>query len=328
MIEIDQHIKEFILSNTDASAISKIEEIQELWSGYGQILRITLPDSEPKSVILKLINFRNASSHPRGWNTNISHQRKLHSYEVELEWYQQYSHLCNERCRVPKTLQIKEYDEQALILLEDLDLAGFPGRSLDLNPAQIKLCLSWLANFHGEFMMKKPEGLWEQGSYWHLDTRPDEFKEMENKRLQKAAPHIDQKLKDCKYKTIIHGDAKPANFCFSVNNDDVAAVDFQYVGGGCGMKDVAYLLGACTSVDRITEEDYLNFYFKEFKSTINQNLKNDDIEKEWRDLYPYAIADFQRFLNGWSPGHWKVNDHAMKITEEVVEKCLKEIDHE
>ncbi|MCX2742736.1 phosphotransferase [Mangrovivirga sp. M17] len=326
MVElVDQQIEELILRSTHASSITKIEEIQELWSGYGKILRVSVSDGQPESVILKLINFKKASSHPRGWNTNISHERKLHSYEVELEWYKNYSHQCNDLCSVPKTLLIKEFDDRALIILEDLDLSGFPGRSLDLSPVQIRLCLRWLANFHGQFLGASPTGLWEQGSYWHLDTRPDELKAMKNKRLQQAAPLIDEKLKDCTFKTIIHGDAKPANFCFTSNNKDVAAVDFQYVGGGCGMKDIAYLLGACTDSNNKTEKEYLDFYFEQLKTTVKPDTDFESLEAEWQSLYPYAVADFQRFLNGWSPDHWKVNDHAMELTEEVVNKCLKEI---
>ena len=46
----------------------------------------------------------------------------------------------------------------------------------------------------------------------------------------------------------MHGDAKLANFLFTSDHSQVAGVDFQYVGGGCGMKDVAYLL-SCLDED-------------------------------------------------------------------------------
>jgi thiamine kinase-like enzyme len=62
--------------------------------------------------------------------------------------------------------------------------------------------------------------------------------------LKEAAPVIDEKLNTCAYKTFVHGDAKLANFCFAPDGQ-VAGVDFQYVGGGCGMKDVAYFIGSC-----------------------------------------------------------------------------------
>ena len=56
------------------------------------------------------------------------------------------------------------------------------------------------------------------------------------------APELDRRLRAARFQTLVHGDAKPANFCFDARRGAVAAVDFQYVGGGCGMKDVAYLL--------------------------------------------------------------------------------------
>jgi hypothetical protein len=58
-----------------------VEVVQELWSGYGQILRLRLDgDSQ---VVVKHIRMSATASHPRGWNSNLSHQRKLKSYQVE-----------------------------------------------------------------------------------------------------------------------------------------------------------------------------------------------------------------------------------------------------
>ena len=76
----------------------------------------------------------------------------------------------------------------------------------------------------------------------------------------------------------------------------VAAVDFQYVGGGCGIKDVAYLLhGAGGGV----EERGLATYFTSLRETLAEVVDGDALEREWRDLYPLACEDFRRFLAGW-----------------------------
>ena len=67
---------------------------------------------------------------------------------------------------------------------------------------------------------------------------------MQNADLKKAAQGIDKRLQSARFQTLVHGDAKLANFCFS-DVGQVAAVDFQYVGKGCGMKDVAYFISSC-----------------------------------------------------------------------------------
>ena len=42
--------------------------------------------------------------------------------------------------------------------------------------AQAKAAAEWLAGFHAHFWEKPtPEGVWDQGGYWYLDTRPHEF---------------------------------------------------------------------------------------------------------------------------------------------------------
>jgi thiamine kinase-like enzyme len=165
--------------------------------------------------------------------------------------------------------------------------------------------------------------LWETGTYWHLETRPDELLALEDKPLQGAASGIDRKLADSPFQTFVHGDAKLANFCFSNDGKKVAAVDFQYVGGGCGMKDVAYFVGSCMSDKECEkyESKILDFYFKELKKEMFQNNSSVDataVEKDWRNLYPFAWADFHRFVKGWHPGHWKINSYSERVSGEVV----------
>jgi len=154
----------------------------------------------------------------------------------------------------------------------------------------MQLCLKWLAHFHATFMGEKPENIWTQGTYWHLETRLDELNAIKDTILKNAAKAIDRKLNACKYKTFVHGDAKLQNFCFSDDGKGVAAVDFQYVGGGCGMKDVAYFVDSCLYDDECEswEKDVLDFYFKELKMALESMEKDidfDALEKEWRQLY-------------------------------------------
>lgn len=320
---MNKHFTNTILNTTGASSLFKMESIQSLWSGYGEIARYGLKGSEINSVIAKHVRLPTQSKHPRGWNTDISHQRKVKSYQVETAWYQNWAGHCDEHCRIPHCYAVESHENEVLILLEDLDAAGFPIRKNNVSMVEIEQCLCWLANFHASFMQQKPEKLWKTGTYWHLNTRPDELKALKDKALQKAAADIDKKLRNSPYQTIVHGDAKLANFCFAKNGKAVAAVDFQYVGGGCGMQDLAYFIGSCLYEEqcRQLEPKLLDCYFQALKQALSRKQKNvdiDELEQNWLDLYPVAWTDFHRFIKGWSPGHWKINGYSERLAKQVI----------
>ena len=312
---MNEYFKSIILQNTGASSLFEKEIIQELWSGYGKIIRIGLENAAVKSVIIKHVQLPKHQHHPRGWNTDIGHQRKVKSYEVETVWYERYSN--KSAARLPKCTAIGRQEDQLLMVLEDLNEAGYPIRKQSLSWEEITSCLEWLAQFHASYLENNPEGIWKTGSYWHLETRPQELSVLDDQRLKEAAPLIDLKLNTCKHKTFVHGDAKLANFCFA-QDKKVAGLDFQYVGGGCGMKDVAYFIGSCLNereCERL-EAQILDTYFEYLRTAMNE--RNDELEAEWRSLYRVAWADFHRFLKGWSPSHWKINSYSERVTNEVI----------
>ena len=312
---MNDYFKSAILQHTGALSLFEKETIQELWSGYGKIIRIVLENSPMKSIVVKLVQLPKSNNHPRGWNTDIGHQRKLKSYEVETTWYKLYSK--HSIARLPKCFAIENNHGETLIVLEDLDQAGFQLRKQYVNWRDIDTCLEWLAQFHASYLGKVPTGLWDVGTYWHLETRPQELEVLQDKALKNAAVAINKKLNNCNFKTFVHGDAKLANFCFS-ENGEVAGLDFQYVGGGCGMKDVAYFIGSCLNESDCEqlESKLLDTYFAYLHKALGK--KNKALENEWRPLYRVAWADFHRFLKGWSPGHWKINNYSERITSEVI----------
>ncbi len=302
------------------------EAVQSLWSGYGQIIRVQLINGPAKSIIVKHINIQTDKKHPRGWATDLSHQRKLKSYQIERHWYQHYAAKTNDQCRVPQWIACHDFGSETFLLLEDLDAAQFEKRGRMGQWNQIFSALKWLAHFHAQFLNHSTEGLWKNGTYWHLQTRPDELKALNDLKLKSAANSIDQKLNACKYQTIVHGDAKMDNFCFNSEGDQAAAVDFQYVGKGCGIKDVAYFIGSCLSEEECEnhETELLNYYFNELKnSLLDHSVDREELEEQWRELFYWAWADFHRFLKGWSPGHWKINSYSEKICAQIIEQCRK-----
>lgn len=317
--------EQIIQHATGATSVVRGAVIQSLWSGYGEIVRYALMGADLSSVIVKHVKFPSHFSHPRGWNNNFSHRRKVKSYEVEQAWYARWAGACTESCRVPKAYAIQTMGDEHIMVLEDLDAAGFPVRKEHVDLSDIEACLTWLAHFHAQFMGNEAQDLWELGSYWHLATRPDELAAMHDDDLRKAAPWIDAVLNQGIYSTLIHGDAKLENFCFPMQSGKVAAVDFQYIGHGCGMKDVAYFLGSCLSdiEHEQHQESLLNVYFEQLKQALaasHPTIDGEAVEKEWRLMMPYAQADFYRFLLGWMPTHWKINSYNHQVTQDVLKQ--------
>lgn len=334
-------LEQTLLNITHASAIKKTELIQSLWSGYGEIARYQVQQGCSESVVVKHVtliaqNDPSKPSHPRGWNTDLSHQRKIKSYEVESHWYNNFSGQCDDDCRVPKCHGVHVTDNEFLMVLEDLDSSGFSLRSTTATIEQMQSCLNWLANFHARFLttanhentelLNAKQDLWPVGCYWHLDTRPDELAALQDKPLKNAAHQLDKLLKACPYQTLVHGDAKLANFCFADNGKQVAAVDFQYVGIGIGMKDVAYFIGSCLDAQGCEQytQSLLNDYFKYLQLAIEHthdgNINADLVEAAWRPLFAVAWADFHRFLKGWSPEHWKIHSYSERITQQAIQQ--------
>lgn len=297
--------------------------VQRLWSGYGRILRCRLADAT--SVIVKHVRPPTQAEHPRGWGTSRGHERKVRSYAVERTFYADWAPRCDGSCRVPRCLAQREHEGETWIVLEDLDAAGFDRRHSpgDVGPGIVQAGLRWLACFHATFLDADPQGLWPVGTYWHLDTRPDELAELPDGPLKRAAPILDRRLTEARPTTLVHGDAKLANFC-AAQSGSVAAVDFQYVGGGCGIKDVAYFIGSCLDEDEAERQEsaLLDAYFEALRiAMVDRGCSDrfDAVHETWRGLYPVAWTDFYRFLQGWTPGHWKIHRYSERLAREVLE---------
>ncbi|MEZ8825483.1 phosphotransferase [Vibrio amylolyticus] len=301
------------------------ETIQELWGGYGELVRLFGVDT---SVVVKSIDLPRPISHPKGWNTDLSHQRKLMSYLVELTWYKKYASECDTQCYVPQPLHIEQQAQKHLIVMEDLAQAGFPIVSTKATKAQLAACLKWLAYFHAKHIGHLGEGLWPSGTYWHLQTRPDELDKLVDAPLKKVAETLDRVLTEAPYQTLVHGDAKLANFCFSDCGHVAASVDFQYVGRGCAMKDVVLFMSSAVEPDACweMESSILDQYFGFLQSALElyrPDIDSQDVEAHWRPLFSIAWADFQRFIKGWSPDHWKINPYTESLKERALEQLVK-----
>jgi hypothetical protein len=308
---------EWIATTTGATRVERGERIQGVWSGYGEIFRVHLTGASIDTAVVKWVR---PPARRRG-ATDASHARKCRSYDVETAWYRAFAPACGRACRVPALLGSRVSTDEWLLLLEDLDAAGFSKRQRRRpQPAELDRCLAWLAAFHARFLDVAPDGLWKTGTYWHLATRPDELAAIEDVALRQAAPLLDQKLRACVFRTLVHGDAKLANFCFGAGA--VAAVDFQYVGGGCGMKDVAYFLSSCSDDEsEVLEPRHLDRYFELLREALAERPTSVDVgalEAEWRALYPIACVDFYRFLAGWAKEHWRADGNGQRVTRQVL----------
>lgn len=286
----------WVLRQTDAQSIERAELVQPLWGGYGELWRIHLRGAPHKSVILKKVS-------PPPKTSSLSDTRKRRSYQVELAWYSRFAPLCGEECRVAKLLGSRVDRASTTMILEDLQAGGFVPVAAPTEQHAVA-GLWWLAHFHSQFLGKSYPELWEQGTYWHLETRAEELQKMPAGLLKRLAHGLDQTLRRSHYQTLVHGDAKTTNFCWQPGGA-AAAVDFQYVGRGCGIRDVALFLDRAIGPARLAREkdEWLNLYFRFLQDALNKDGHEavaSSVVEEWGALFCVAWSDYARFRQGWA----------------------------
>jgi hypothetical protein len=228
-------------------------------------------------------------------------------------------------------------DQQLLLLaLQDISVQ-FPvvAEYRAMNLAQARAGIAWLAGFHTwsleeDVVARLQSTLAQQGTYWYLDTRPDEFaalqamNDADARLLAAAGPAVDHILKTASWQALVHGDFKAANLQFTKESKgekecQVVAYDFQYVGRGSPMKDVAYMLRSSVELDVLAEHEgeLVELYW-----SLRGNREGWSLEVA-QQTYDLCVVDFCRFMVGWGRTSWGLERSSLAIDFacQVLEKC-------
>lgn len=315
---LNKPIERLIRRGTGAIEILDVEVIQEVWGGNGEVLRVQLSGA-PQVVVKKILMPAGAKKKKR---KDKGLERTLLSYDNELSFYENYASRLPTSSRTPQFFAGQRLEDSWVFVLEDLGESGFFPLGKGANADQIRAALRWLAGLHASFLGQPSPDLWKAGSYWNLASREAERSKMVQPRLKGAADSLDQAINSAKFRTVIHGDAKLDNFCFSEGMEAVG-VDFQYAGAGCAMKDVMCLLDSSLDPWEASAfaPEYLDYYFEQFASACQERgavVDSEAVESEWRALYSVAWADFYRFLDGWAPGKYPPEAYVAEQVQEAL----------
>lgn len=214
-----------------------------------------------------------------------------------------------------------------------------------------KLCKPPLEHFKQEKTTVLGEGIWLNGGYTYLATRGDEYGDLcaSDSEWREAlcsplthvegqptvaelaagflAPRADgSEGVISEYETLIHGDVKSENLFTTVKGDRVAFFDFQYVGLGLGVCDLAKLF-TCSLPRRMLsgengdklkmgkgEEKMLRYYLEKLKEVSGKKYEWDAFVRHWET----ALVDWLRFQASW--GFWGNTEWL----EEKVRSILKD----
>ncbi|VEU36399.1 unnamed protein product [Pseudo-nitzschia multistriata] len=299
------------LADSGVASVTSQARVANLWAGMGSIIRLECSGGSQKSIIAKRIRCPCDPS-------SIGDQRKAASYRVEASFYaSKYCRELSEEGICCEGLHTEDDGKGSITIL----MRPLPNETLSYMEGKVaEAAVRSVAKLHAYFWGSErareaveETGLAEQGTYWYLDTRPDEYDRMDGNRglsarLKRAAHGIDAALKEHEYQTICHGDLKACNMSLSRNPDFVTLVDFQYLGKACPAKDLAYLFVCGIDVDddfeARREDELLRLYIEELAA----NGVGDDADaplptmEKLKEALDLSYCDLYRWMLGW--GVW------------------------
>ena len=297
-----------IVGQVGFTDVTDVTVIQSLWANYGKLYRCQAARRRDDETATQLV-VKHFAPPLSASDDSEDHLRKMRSYEVESAFYEKLSAKMIDRgCIVPELVGCTREGQSIALVMRDLgaQYGSFTvrrGNCMDMDEA--KQLLRYLARFHGINWGQSVEGLWPEGSFWQLGTRMDELQYLDTswKRYgldRDMALRIHELVTSLPHRTIVHGDAKAANFFWFDERGDVGGYDLQYVGGASPMRDIAYTLG-CSLQEHLIErheEALLRFYHGELLSHLSPKDAAGFTFETMQDAYDLCVADLVRFMCG------------------------------
>ncbi|KAG6018015.1 hypothetical protein E4U54_007811 [Claviceps lovelessii] len=176
-------------------------------------------------------------------------------------------------------------------------------------------------------------GIWLNGGYTYLATRQSEYESLKeddssewSALLCKPVPHFSTTVAELAacfltprgrpIETYLHGDVKSENMYSTKSGDEVVFFDFQYVGLGLGVCDLAKFFTCSVPLDMLvgsqempsqltmteSEKALLSLYrehlLQETTGVSTPTYKWDEFQRHWET----ALVDWCRFQASW--GFW------------------------
>lgn len=219
-------------------------------------------------------------------------------------------------------------------------LAGFHGRSWSLLPETLDGCVlppleeakrRQGMNTNGAGV-QAGGGLWLNGGYTYLATRRKEYESLARDTYSEWSDALCRNQEGSSMsiaemvalfltprgrpiESYIHGDVKSENLFTTKNGDEVAFFDFQYVGLGLGVCDLAKLFTCSVPLDmlvddagdslpeRLTMRDGEKRLLERYRSGLLQHGEANSYEwNTFRRHWETALVDWCRFQASW--GFW------------------------
>lgn len=333
-----------------------LTSLQTLWAGYGSISSFSAVDRSGKShaLILKLVAPPPGASNDR----DEGHRRKMLSYGVEQHFYSSVVPSLHLPAEVGIANVIATSGDGVIAtVLEDLR-PRFPvsgERRGELSASQVSAALLWLGKFHAaswgyasrnelDGYVRPPlvetedgkKALWLNGGYTYLATRLSEFASLQhgrgewrvlaeldgagNSAASLAALFLEPRGRE--FESLIHGDVKSENLFANAKGDRVAFFDFQYVGLGLGVCDLAKLFTCSVPLGMLVEgrgrasrrgmgkgEEAL---LREYLSYTGHQYEFKDFTRHWET----ALVDWCRFQASW--GWWGNTDWLQSRVRDIL----------
>lgn len=328
-----------ILSGCHGSPYSNVQQrvLGSLWAGYGQLVSVQATNVYNKQCSLVIKHFIPPRRRHDG---SEDHCRKVRSYSVESWFYRGISSRMRERgVLVPELKGVLEEDG-VMIVMSDLCEHGtyYTKRGNQLNLEEGKALLSWLAKFHAVHWRTRdpPQGLWDEGSFWQLGTRREELDDMEEVWVRrglnrKTAEDIHEAIVKSRFRTVIHGDAKAANFFFypAGQHDGsllIGGYDFQYSGMATPLRDVAYVMCCSIKGDLVEacEDELLSHYYTELTRALRPDDADEYSMEELEVMYELCVVDLARFMSGsrwWGNTEYIENKASRWLAQPTLAAC-------